>query len=78
MTISWLAHVRKTMGENPGQPFTLILKRANRSYRKKNGGKKVGAKKNKKNNTRKSKKSRKSKKFKKSKKHKKKHKSKKK
>ena len=40
MTISWLAHVRKTMGENPGQPFTLILKRANRTYRKKNGGKK--------------------------------------
>ena len=78
MTISWLAHVRKTMGENPGQPFTLILKRANRSYRKKNGGKKGGAKKNKKNKTRKSKKSRKSKKFKKSKKHKKKHKSKKK
>tara|TARA_R110001592_G_scaffold190297_4_gene436012 strand:- start:336 stop:554 length:219 start_codon:yes stop_codon:yes gene_type:complete len=58
MTISWLAHVRKTMGENPGQPFTLILKRANRTYRRKNGGKKSGAKKNKKkkNNTRKSKK----------------------
>jgi hypothetical protein len=62
MTISWLAHVRKTMGENPGQPFTLILKRANRSYRNKNGGKKCGAKKNKKTNTRKSRKSRKSKK----------------
>jgi hypothetical protein len=56
MTISWLAHVRKTMGENPGQPFTLILKRANRTYRNKNGGKKGGAKKNKKNNTRKSRK----------------------
>ena len=63
MTISWLAHVRKTMGENPGQPFTLILKRANRTYRKKNGGKKGGAKKNKnkkkKNNTRKTKKNKK-------------------
>ena len=69
MTISWLAHVRKTMGENPGQPFTLILKRANRTYRNKNGGKKGGAKKkNKKTNTRKSRKSRKSKKNKKSKK----------
>lgn len=56
MTISWLAHVRKTMGENPGKQFTLILKRANRTYRSKNGGKKGGAKKNKKNNTRKSRK----------------------
>ena len=72
MTISWLAHVRKTMGENPGQPFTLILKRANRTYRNKNGGKKGGAKKNKKTNTRKSRKSRKSKKSKKNKKSKKK------
>jgi len=56
MTLSWLSHVRETMGENPGQPFTLILKRANRTYRKKIGGKKGGANKKKKNNTRKSKK----------------------
>ena len=29
-----LVNVRKTMDENTGHPFTLILKRANRTYRR--------------------------------------------
>ena len=31
----WLSHVRKTMYENAGYSFTLILKRANKTYKKK-------------------------------------------
>ena len=46
MTNPWLAHVKKTMKEHPGQSFTLMLKRANRTYRKN----KKGGKKKKKNN----------------------------
>ena len=61
MTNSWLAHVRKTMGEHPGKTFTYILKRANRTYKK--GGKKGGKKnKKKKNKSRKTKRKRKNKK----------------
>jgi hypothetical protein len=63
MTNNWLMHVRKTMKEHPGQPFILMLKRANRTY------KKGGHKKNHKKKHRKSKKHKK--KHKKSKKHKK-------
>lgn len=37
---SWLSHVRKTMYENAGISFTHILKRANKTYKKKKGGKK--------------------------------------
>ena len=58
MTNPWLAHVRKTMGEYPGKTFTYILKRANRTYKKK--GKKGGKKnKKKKNKSRKTKRKRK-------------------
>ena len=61
MTNPWLAHVRKTMGEYPGKTFTYILKRANRTYKKK--GKKGGKKnKKKKNKSRKTKRKRKNKK----------------
>ena len=35
---SWLSHVRKTMEQHPGQTFTTILKRANKTY-KRGGGK---------------------------------------
>ena len=59
MTNPWLAHVRKTMVQHPGQSFNVILKRANRTYKK--GGKK-GAKKNKKKKNRKTKRKRKNKK----------------
>ena len=37
---SWLSHVRKTMYENAGISFTHILKRANKTYKKKKGGNK--------------------------------------
>ncbi len=37
---SWLSHVRKTMYENAGNSFTHILKRANKTYKKKKGGSK--------------------------------------
>lgn len=37
---SWLSHVRKTMYENAGNSFTYILKRANKTYKKKKGGSK--------------------------------------
>lgn len=41
MTNPWLAHVKKTMREHPGQTFTTMLKRASRTYKKnKKGGKK--------------------------------------
>ena len=41
MTNPWLAHVKKTMREYPGQTFTTMLKRASRTYKKnKKGGKK--------------------------------------
>ena len=61
MTNPWLAHVRKTMGEHPGKTFTYILKRANRTYRKK--GKKGGNKnKKKKNKSKKTRRKRKNKK----------------
>ncbi len=53
MTNPWLAHVRKTMREHPGNSFTQILKRANRTYKK--GGNKNKKKKNKKVKTRKTK-----------------------
>ena len=52
MTNPWLAHVQKTMKEHPGNSFTLILKRANRTYKK--GGNK-NKKKKKKIKTRKNK-----------------------
>ena len=42
---SWLSHVRKTMHQHPGESFTFILKRANKTYRR--GGGKI-KKKNKK------------------------------
>ena len=45
MTNPWLAHVQKTMRDHPGQPFTQMLKRANRTYKK--GGNKKKKKKNK-------------------------------
>jgi hypothetical protein len=48
MTNLWLAHVQKTMREHPGNSFTQILKRANRTY-KKGGGNKNKNKKKKKN-----------------------------
>ena len=48
MTNPWLAHVKKTMREHPGQPFTLMLKRANRTYRKNKVEIKIGGKKKKK------------------------------
>ena len=35
---SWLTHVRKTMYDNAGISFTQILKRANKTYKKKKGG----------------------------------------
>ncbi len=53
MTNPWLAHVRKTMSEHPGNSFTQILKRANRTYKK--GGNNKKKKKNKKVKTRKTK-----------------------
>ena len=53
MTNPWLAHVRKTMREHPGNSFTLILKRANRTYKK--GGNNKKKKKNKKVKIRKTK-----------------------
>ena len=59
MTNPWLAHVKKTMKEHPGQTFTTILKRANRTYKK--GGKGKGGKKKKKNKIRKTKRRRKTK-----------------
>tara|TARA_B100000902_G_C27248527_1_gene883907 strand:- start:846 stop:1025 length:180 start_codon:yes stop_codon:yes gene_type:complete len=40
MTNPWLAHVKKTMREHPGQTFTTMLKRASRTYKNKKGGKK--------------------------------------
>ena len=45
MTNPWLAHVQKTMRDHPGQPFTQMLKRDNRTYKK--GGNKKKKKKNK-------------------------------
>ncbi len=51
MTNTWLAHVRKTMGEHPGKTFSFILKRANKTYKRK-GGKKGGKNKKKKNKSR--------------------------
>ncbi len=45
MTNPWLTHVQKTMRDHPGQPFTQMLKRANRTYKK--GGNKKKKKKNK-------------------------------
>ena len=53
MTNPWLAHVRKTMREHPGNSFTQILKRANRTYKK--GGNNKKKKKNKKVKIRKTK-----------------------
>ena len=51
MTNPWLAHVRKTMVQHPGQSFNVILKRANRTYNKgKKGGNKKGKKMKKKQN----------------------------
>ena len=35
---SWLSHVRKTMYENAGISLTQLIKRANRTYKKKKGG----------------------------------------
>jgi len=54
MTNPWLAHVQKTMRDHPGQPFTQMLKRANRTYKK--GGNKNKNKKKKKKNKNKSRK----------------------
>jgi hypothetical protein len=61
MTNPWLAHVRKTMREHPGNSFTLILKRANRTY-KKGGNKNKNKHKKKKVKTRKTKRKNKKKK----------------
>ena len=62
MTNPWLAHVKKTMREHPGQSFTLMLKRANKTYRKnKKGGKKNKKKKTKTRKTRRKKKGKKKK-----------------
>jgi len=47
MTNPWLAHVQKTMRDHPGQPFTQMLKRANRTYKKGGNKKKKKKKKNK-------------------------------
>tara|TARA_B100001250_G_C19803378_1_gene792141 strand:+ start:189 stop:386 length:198 start_codon:yes stop_codon:yes gene_type:complete len=55
MTNPWLAHVRKTMREHPGNSFTQILKRANRTYKKGGNNKNKKKKKNKKVKTRKTK-----------------------
>tara|TARA_Y100000816_G_C26010596_1_gene528368 strand:- start:441 stop:629 length:189 start_codon:yes stop_codon:yes gene_type:complete len=57
MTISWLAHVRKTMKDHPGQTFNQMLKRANKTYKKNNkrGGKKNKKSKHKKNKHKKTK-----------------------
>jgi len=52
MTNPWLAHVQKTMRDHPGQPFTQMLKRANRTY-KKGGNKNKKKKKKNKNKSRK-------------------------
>ena len=60
MTNLWLAHVQKTMREHPGNSFTQILKRANRTY-KKGGNKNKKKKKNKKVKTRKTRRRRKNK-----------------
>ena len=54
MTNPWLAHVQKTMRDHPGQPFTQMLKRANRTY-KKGGNKNKKKKKRNKNKSRKKK-----------------------
>jgi len=63
MTNPWLAHVRKTMREHPGNSFTLILKRANRTYKKGgNKNKNKNKKKKKKVKTRKTKRKNKKKK----------------
>ena len=41
MANAWIAHVKKTMREHPGQTFTTMLKKASRTYKKnKRGGKK--------------------------------------
>lgn len=71
MTNNWLMHVRKTMKEHPGQPFILMLKRANRTYKKGGGHKKNHKKKHRKSkkHKKKHKKSKKHKKHKKGKKH---------
>lgn len=50
---SWLSHVKKTMYDNAGISLTQILKRANKTYKKKKGG---GKKKIKKTKTKKSRK----------------------
>ena len=60
MTNPWLAHVQKTMREHPGNSFTQILKRANRTY-KKGGNKNKKKKKNKKVKKRKTRRRRKNK-----------------
>lgn len=57
MTNPWLAHVKKTMREHPGQTFTTMLKKASRTYKKS----KKGGKKNKKTKTKKTRKKRKNK-----------------
>ena len=60
MANAWIAHVKKTMREHPGQSFTLMLKRANKTYRKnKKGGKKNKKKKTKTRKTRRKKKGKK-------------------
>lgn len=50
---SWLSHVKKTMYDNAGISLTQILKRANKTYKKKKRG---GKKKIKKTKTKKSRK----------------------
>ena len=54
---SWLSHVRKTMHQHPGESFTFILKRANKTYRR--GGGKIKKKNKKKRNITKKEKKRK-------------------
>ena len=34
MTKQWLAHVKKMIHLHPGQSFSLILKKANKTYKK--------------------------------------------
>jgi len=40
MTKQWLAHVKKTIHSHPGQSFSLILKKANKTYKKGGGANK--------------------------------------
>lgn len=65
MTKQWLAHVKKMIHSHPGQSFSLILKKANKTYKKKSGSankKKKSRKKNKTKNKSRGKKNKKRKK----------------